>query len=327
MNPDWHMYANLYNTLVIPIIDQMRGLIGNVVAGARPFALALIVVWVGIVGIEVGAGRKNLNAAIWEFLVAAVAVGFLISADVYLQWIGNPFLTILPDSLAGLFGAHGTPADGMDNVLNQAIGAAIRSYKAMPWSLEAVPLGIGIIMFVIIAFLSTGFAFFLYVAAVVTNVIAVFVGPICVGLAGTPKTRRFAAGWLGVLVGGVTTQVLALAVLLLMTATEAASLHQIVTQIATGADAMTMILDLGKCGLLLFLCTHLVKRIPDIAHSIGGGVYHHAQTFSAVTFGLTAGVAAGAASIATKGATKIASSAVNRARQTEPTGKSLSSAR
>ena len=41
--------------------------------------------------------------------------------------------------------------------------------------------------------------------AAILNVAAVVVGPVFLALAAVPLTRRFAAGWFGVLVGGCAT--------------------------------------------------------------------------------------------------------------------------
>ena len=53
-------------------------------------------------------------------------------------------------------------------------------------------------------------------AAAILNVAAIVVGPVFLALAAIPATRRFAAGWFGVLVGGCTTQLLALAMIQLL---------------------------------------------------------------------------------------------------------------
>ena len=52
--------------------------------------------------------------------------------------------------------------------------------------------------------------------ATILNVAAVIVGPVFLALAVVPLTRRFAAGWFGVLVGGCATQALALRIVRLM---------------------------------------------------------------------------------------------------------------
>jgi type IV secretory pathway VirB6-like protein len=65
---------------------------------------------------------------------------------------------------------------------------------------------------VVIALVSLAFTYGVYMVAAILNVAAVVVGPVFLALAAVPMTRRFAAGWFGVLVGGCCCQLMALAV-------------------------------------------------------------------------------------------------------------------
>ena len=62
--------------------------------------------------------------------------------------------------------------------------------------------------------------------AAIINVAAVVIGPVFLALAAIPLTRRFAAGWFGVLVGGCVTQLMALAVIQLMSGAELNMIEQ-----------------------------------------------------------------------------------------------------
>lgn len=298
-------FQGLYDGMVTPLLTQLQGMIGQVVDVVRPAALALVALWLAAVGIEVANGHKTIPSVARDFLLAAFFIGLLTGGGIYLQWVGNLFLQVLPNSLAPAFGGQGTPAAGMDRVLNTAVVAALQAYRALPWSLAAVPLGIGIIVFLVLALAAAGFTFFFYVLSVFTVVIAVFVGPVFIGLAATPVTRKFAAGWVSVVVGGVITQALSLAVLLLLSAAEAQTIIQQTT--APPDESIDMLMGLFKLGLLMAMCGLVIYQIPGLAVRIGGGVYHGVSAIGAATYG-----AAGSAGSAVSNTTRNAAAALGR---------------
>lgn len=320
----WTLFATIYQGLITPLLVQLQGMIGQTVATVRPVALALVALWLCFAFIEVATDHKTVPAALREFMIAAFFVGLLQSDAVYNQYVGNLFLQTIPNSIAPAFGGQQNPAAGLDAVLNSAMSAALKTYQALPWSLGAVPLGIGIVIFLIVALASVGFAFGIYAVAVIMTVVAVFVGPVFVGLAAAPLTRRFAFGWLSVLVGSLVTQLMALAVLLLLTTAEGTTLRNTAATITTGDNSINMLLGLGQCGLLMALCTIVIKQIPAIAYAIGSGVYQNASAINRGTFGVaaTAGAAAIGASRGAAGA--IGRNAAAQMRPTAPTGPSLS---
>lgn len=86
--------------------------------------------------------------------------------------------------------------------------------------MKTIPLAICVLGFIVVALASVGFAFAVYMIAAIVNVAAIVVGPVFLALAAIPTTRRFSAGWLGVLVGGCVTQLMALAVIQLLSGAE-----------------------------------------------------------------------------------------------------------
>lgn len=326
---NWALYQGIFDGIITPLLMALQGLIGGVVDAVRPAALALIMLWLAIAGIEVSAGQKTVQAVIKDILLAVFFLGLLQSSAVYMQYAGNLFLTVIPNSVATALGGQQSPLAGIDRVLDTALGEAIRTYQALPWSLAAIPLGIGIVIFVIVVFVATGFTFGVYTIAVFTVVVCVFVGPIFVGLAAVPATRKFSIGWLSVIVGGVTTQIMALAVLLLLTVAEGVALGRIGAQVEAGNNSINMLIGLGQCGILMFLCTIVIKEIPGFARAIGGGVHHNVSAIGGATFGAAAS-AGGAALKAAQGAAGAVGAHAGRqvgagaVRATAPVGRSLS---
>jgi type IV secretory pathway VirB6-like protein len=201
--------------------------------------------------------------------------------------------------------------------------------------LKSVPLGLGVVAFVVFAAVSIAYAFAIYMTAMIISVVAVVTGPVFLALAAVPMTRRFAAGWFGVLVGGCTTQLMALAVIKLLTGTEAKMLQQTVIPAASTNNSIDLLWGLVQAAILLALCAAVIKKIPDIARAIAHGVYHGAAGINAATFGMARQVTQAAAGGGARGARAAATGAKWLAggppgaggapwRPTTPVGRSLS---
>ena len=214
---------------------------------------------------------------------------------------------------------------------------AAKTYEALPnYSLKTIPLALAVIVFVVVALMSVGYAFAVYMTAAIINVAVIVVGPVFLALAAIPATRRFAAGWLGVLVGGCVTQLMAVAVILFLTGAESNMIQQTVGPVAANnSNSLGLLWGLAQCGILLALCTAVVKKIPSIAHEIAGGVYHGTAGAHSATFGLggqavrTAAGSAGAGGralvqLVSARASSSAGGSSGGGRPTVPTGPSLS---
>lgn len=329
---NWTFFAGLYQGLVLPLIAQMQAMLGGVCTTMQPVALAMVLVWVCFVGFDMANGTKTMQAACREFFVAGMVLGALNTAQ-FTQYISDFFLQAVPNTVSAALGGNGSPVAGLDTVLDSAITAGAKCYERLPgFALKTIPLGLAIIVFEVVALASVGFAFAVYMTAAIINVAAIVVGPVFLALAAVPQTRRFASGWLGVLVGGCCTQLMALAIILLLSGFENTRIVATVTTVSQAdSNSLAMLWGLAQCGLLLALCAGVVKKIPGIGQQIGGGVYHGTAGAAASTFGLAAtsgaaalGAAKGAAKGATKGVAAAAKHAMAAIRSAPPTGPSLS---
>ena len=302
MTIQWHFLANLYTVLVTPLLAQLQAMLGNVCATMQPVALGLVTVWLGFAAFDIANGTKTVQQAMRDFFIAGMVIGAL-QAGQYTRYVSDLFLQAVPNTLSAAFGGQTSPVAGLDTVLDTAITSAARVYEALPsYSLKTIPLALAVIVFAVVALISVGYAFAIYMVAAIVNVAVVVVGPVFLALAAVPGTRRFAAGWFGVLVGGCTTQLMALAVIQLLTGAENNLIQQTVGQAsANNSNSLGMLWGLAQSGLLLALCTAVVKKIPAIANAIASGVYHGTAGAHGVTFGATgwaartaAGGAAGA---------------------------------
>jgi type IV secretory pathway VirB6-like protein len=310
----------------------MQAMLGGVCGTMQPVVLGMVTLWLGFVAFDIANGTKTVQQAMRDFFIAGMVIGALQTAQ-YTQYVSDFFLHAVPNTVGAALGGQTSPVAGLDKVLNTAASAAGKAFEALPpLALKSIPLGLGIIVFIVLALASTGFAFAIYMTAAIINVAAIVIGPVFLALAAIPFTRRFAAGWFGVLVGGCVTQLLALAVIQLLSGAELNMIEQIVGA-AGNTNSLDMLWGLAQCGLLLALCTAVVKKIPDISTAIAGGVYHGSASLSAATFGATQQVtraaAGGAARGAAAGATWFAGGSPGEVggvpwRRTTPVGRSLS---
>ena len=152
--------------------------------------------------------------------------------------------------------------------------------------------------------------FLIYMVAAILNVAAVVVGPVFLALAVIPATRRFAAGWFGVLVGGCATQLMALAIIQLMSGAELTMMHTLFAPGAAADNNFVILAALVQVGVLLGLGGAVTAKIPDISRAVAHGVYHGSAGINAATFGMARQVTQAAAGGAARGARAIASGAI-----------------
>jgi type IV secretory pathway VirB6-like protein len=291
---NWHFFANLYNGMMLPLLQQLQAMIGTVVTTMQPVALAMVALWLTVIGIEVANAHKTIQQVLRDFFIAAMILGLLATPGIYTQWVTTTVLTSIPATLAQAIGAPGTPVAALDIVMNAGIKTAAQVYNALPdYSLKIIPLGMAVIAYALLTVFAVGYTFLVYALAGITIVAGVLIGPVFVTLAAIPTTRRYAAGWLAVLVSGLVAQFLSMALILLLTGAETTTLTQLAANIAPDADTVALLYGLGQAGLLMLLCYKLIQQAPHIAQVIAGGVYHNASgAFAPISNALSGAVGA-----------------------------------
>jgi type IV secretion system protein VirB6 len=304
-------FQTLYSTLITPLLAQLQTMIGTVCSTMQPIALVMITVWLAFVGADIAFGHKTLPAACKDFALAAAAI-VLLQAGQYTQYISNLFLTAVPNTVGAALGGATNPAAALDLVINTVVQGATHAYEQLPFSLMSIPLGIGIIVVVIVAMVCVAFSFGVYMVAAILNAAAVVVGPAFLALAVMPATRKYAAGWVNVLIAGCVCQLLGLAIIQLMSGAELTMINTLVAASvgANPAGAVALIWGLAQCGMLLALTTMVVKKIPELSQAIAGGVYHGAAGLQAATFGTAKELSRSPAGVAARGARAAASGAM-----------------
>ena len=249
----WSLFATLYTGLITPLMAQLQAMIGTVCSTMQPIALVMLTIWLAFVGADIAFGHKTLPAACKDFAVAACVI-VLLQAGQYTQYISNLFLTAVPHTIGAALGGTTSPAVGLDKVLNLAWTEAAVTYKGLSdWSFKTVGLSIAVMAVLVVSIVAVTYAFLIYMTAAILNVAAVVVGPVFLALAVVPLTRRFAAGWLGVLVGGCTTQLMALAIIQLMSGAELTMMHTLFAPGVASNNNFELLAALAQVGILLGL--------------------------------------------------------------------------
>ena len=105
MNVNWTLFANLYNTLITPLIGQMQAMVGSVCSTMQPVALAMVTLWLGFVGIDIANGSRTLQQAMRDFFIAGMVIGALQTGQ-YTQYVSDFFLQAVPNTLGAALGWH-----------------------------------------------------------------------------------------------------------------------------------------------------------------------------------------------------------------------------
>jgi type IV secretion system protein VirB6 len=303
-------FSSLYSGLITPLLAQLQAMIGNVSSTMLQIVPYLLLIWITFIAYDLMYGNKSLQAACKEFFIVG-CVFVLMGAGQYNQYITDLFLTAVPNTIGQALGTTNNPAAALDIVLNTVGKAAIHDFNMLPLSMKSIPLGFGILIVLVVAAACLMFSFGVYMIASILNVIAVLIGPVFLALAVLPMTRRFTAGWFGVLVAGCVSQLLALCVIQLMAGAELTMINSLLNAApAAGSDgSLDLLWGLAQSAMLLGLTAAVVKKVPSIAQAIAGGVHHGAAGLQAATFG--AGAALGKA--ATGGVSRGAGAAVGAA--------------
>lgn len=343
------LFQTIYDAEMTPVLAQMTAMMGTVSAAMQPVALIGVSIWLCFAIWDFQSGTKNL-AIIGKEAFRVVMFYSLVWVGPYTQWVVNLFMTALPNTISTALGGNGPPMGMLDTLCMDALRQAATVYEALPsYSLKAAILSVGVILFVVCALVCVAFMFIVLAVAGLITVLALTVGSVFLAAATNPWTRRFASGWLSVVVGGVVTQLFALALIRLLIGSSANLMTKLATTAqATDSNSIMMLVGLGEIGILLWLFKKVAEKVPELAQVIGGGVYHGTNAaFTAISAGSAIGavvlgaatggaagafrgvVASGTASGAVLGAGGGAMSGAGRAaargfRYGSPAGRSLS---
>jgi TrbL/VirB6 plasmid conjugal transfer protein len=198
--------------------------------------------------------------------------------DIYIS-VAAPFmLTDYPSELSHLFVANGQPQVGVgvagsfDTVWStvRSLGFVIQGRLPDSWVPSVIMLMAAMVIFKAVGFVMVLFAFGTYISIHLLAVVVVAIGPLMIALAAVPSTRRYAWGWLGVVLWTIASVAMISLVLGI-----AISVITQECQVLGAMDQAVSVYDqvdgfLGIVG-ALFLLACAVTAQPWVAHSIFGG--------------------------------------------------------
>jgi type IV secretory pathway VirB6-like protein len=277
-------------------------------------------------------GVASIRALYHGVLRAAVVVFLLQSAATYNQYVGT-VAQVIPTEVSnaitpgGAAGGNVSGGTAFDNVWNAAANAGIKVWEGIPsYSLKGAMLFLLVGVYFIAALACIGGGFLVFLASTILLTLLLKIGPLFVAMFAFPQTHKLAAGWVAAVASTIVTQILAVAVLVLFTAAELATVMRIVVP-AAGDNFLTQLFVLLEAALLLAVIASLVRQTPSIAVSIAGGVYQNVGGWLG-TAGAVTGVAAKRTTegiaLGAHGVGAVASRAARARRVSQPTGKSLS---
>jgi type IV secretion system protein VirB6 len=334
-NPaNWHFFATIYTALTTVIHGSVNGIINGGLAYVRPVLLLAITAWISFQAIVVA---KHLApfSSLWRGVIrCAVVVMILQSAATYNQWVVSLAQAIPTEVGAAITQGGGNAAGGaaFDNVFNTAAKAGLSVYDAIPgYSLKTLPFMFLVLIYIVVAFIAVFVGFIVYLASTILLYLLLAVGPLFVALFAFPQTAKFAAGWVAALVSCVLTQLFAVAILVLFTGVENVTIGTMVAAIQGNGNLLNNFVDcsvsLVEAAAVMALIALLLKQAPSFAATISGGVYQNVAS----VVGAPTSIAKGASDLASGArnmAQKMGGGGGNTApafRQTQPTGRSLSS--
>jgi type IV secretory pathway VirB6-like protein len=324
---NWAFFATLYTQILGLVQAGANGILNGALGYARPAVLAAIVAWIAFQAISVANGVTPLRS-LYHGLVRAAVVVFLLQAANYNQYVGTVAQTIPTEVTTAISG--GGPVSGgaaFDNVWNGAAKAGITVWKEIPnYSLKSAMLFLLVGVYFIAALFCIGAGFLVYLASTVLLILLLSVGPLFVAMFAFPQTQKFAAGWVAAVASTIVTQILAVAILVMFTAAELATVNKVAVP-GADTDFLDQLFVLLEAVLLLAVIASLVKQAPSIGASVAGGVYQGVGGLlggAGKVAGLAARGTTGGIALAARGAGAVASRVTSAARISQPTGKSLS---
>jgi type IV secretion system protein VirB6 len=338
---NWHLFTATYALVTTSLQDAVNNNIARAVAYVRPVLLAGVTLWIAFQSVAVANGSATVNSLYRGIFRAAIVVAILQTAGTFDQYVSG-LAQLLPTEITAAI--SGTPpaniANGaaFDTLANQAVRAGLLVWQHIPaYSLSGAVMSVfvGFYFIFVVGVIAASFA--VWLMSSVTLWVLLSIGPLFVALYAFPQTQRFGAGWLGVVLGTIVTQILCVVLLGLLAGAASLTTTPLIASMSNGAapNFIDELLQLLGEGVLFGLIAMLIKQVPGLASSITGGAVHNVQQLTSLAFApgsalasrvgqaMNAGARAagrGAASAAGSGASKIAGSM----RSGASTGKSLS---
>ncbi|GAA0574497.1 hypothetical protein GCM10009416_11500 [Craurococcus roseus] len=279
----WEVFTTLYNLLATPLIGGVDAMVGAVAPWVRGVLLAGLVVTIsaGLLLKSLRPATEPLSDFTGMLLAGALAVFVAGSAVNYGAYVRDILLTTIPQevggALAGALGNRAVNGAFFDELFAKAFLAGLAVFRALPWTLAAIPLGILIVLYWIVAVAAIAFVFLVWLKAFVFIALLVGVGPVFLALFVFPWFRGFAQGWFNTVASSVVLQILLAALLSLFMTVMTQLLSQIAAE-TRGGNEIVALQHLLAGMVVLVGVGWLVWQLHGAANAIGHGFSGYARS-------------------------------------------------
>ena len=323
---NWSIFAQIAEKIEQPLLTAVSGVSDNLLSAVSGTFRTAMVLYVAMVGLMIVNGRMNEPLRdTWGRLAKGAAVAAFLTAGSYNSYIRDFFLNGLPNDISSIItgSAGSVTAASFDHIWNKAFGGGTTFAKTLS-SWGDFGLWILLVAYWIVAAVSTGFGFLVWLASHVLLGLFVSIGPLMVPLFLFPATRSLFERWIGSLLSMVILQVFVVTLLVVLVGAE----NTLLANIATGTgDSFGKAQTLLGAVILFVVAAVIVIQLPHAATAIAGGMHFQANSIARATFGRAAQLA----STGVSGLRTIAASHGRAAQQrltsgrTTPPGPSISS--
>lgn len=211
------LYTLLINKLDTAVASGLSGLTGFL-HGPILGAVTLYILLYGF-AVMMGKIRKPLLELGWRSVGLVAVVSIVLNLGHYQTWVQGIFLDTLPSQLAGALAGTPTPGGvmgGVQDLWNAGAKTAKDMFSNVTFASVTAGSGLADALGGVLVYLITGLccaiAFVEILLARLALSLVILVGPIFIGLAIFPETRRWFWSWVSQAITYVTLQVLVVAV-------------------------------------------------------------------------------------------------------------------
>lgn len=275
--PTWAVFATIYDGFAVPLIALTNVLVGALSSWTLTWMRdAMIVLLVGTMLWSSIKGGEDPVSILLTSLVKYWFVGLLLTSTLNLgPALRDLLLTGIEREVGGaLSGATGTrmvTGALYDTLFNRAFAGGLRVMRQLPWSVAGVILGVGVLLYWIIALAACVMGFVIWMKAFIMVAVLVGMWPLFVALWLFPWFRFLFWGWLHSVFANLILKLLTTVLLSLVLNGLDQMLQTLLAQTRNGGNEWLALQTLLG-GAAMFVCAGwLTYQLPGTAGAIAGG--------------------------------------------------------
>lgn len=278
---NWHIFQTISSTFQGPLMSAARTISDNGISAILPAFQAAMVMFIVLTGWRLADGRQRIGG-LWPVVARAGIFSLALTEANYDHYITQVFLTDVPDAIGSLvLGSGSVGAAVFDQIWDKGFTAGVAVLKSLSWMDFGMHMLVA--LYLIVAMISCGLCFLIWMLAQVALALLVAVGPAFLACGAFRISTPFFEKWVSALVGAALLEMMTVALLMLLIG----SINPMLATIGapSGNPYAQMQTLLG--ALLLFVIAGLmVSQIPGVATAVAGGVNLHVGALHRATYGV-----------------------------------------